>query len=156
MTEYQRLVEDFADRTRTNLHALRELQEEHPNVAVYEVTQFINSLLGLLILPQQRYFNSIPETPLGELEAQGWPMPKMVGDFNQAKDLRQLFRYLRNAVAHFNIEFIDDGQGHLTGLVVWNIDPRSRQITWKARLTLQQIEDLVDRFTDLILAEQTS
>lgn len=144
------LVKDFAQRTKRNLELLRRLQQENDDLEVYETTQLMNSLLGLLVFPQQRCFDRIPETSLNELIAEGWPIPRLVGDFSQARDLKQLVRYLRNAIAHFNIEFIAH-EGELAGLTVWNIDPRSKKTTWKAQLSFDEIEVLVEKFIALIL-----
>lgn len=151
--EYRNLVQDFARRTRRNLDTLRRLQAERPDLEIYEVTQLINSLLGLLVFPQQGYYTHIPETPLADLATQGWPIPKVVGDFPQAKDLRQLMRYLRNAVGHFNIKFTLDEQHQINGLQVWNIDPKTRNKTWEATISLEELEQLVERFVALILDE---
>ncbi len=108
--DYQNLVKDFPRRTRQNLETLRCLQAEQPSQEIYEVTQLVNSLLGLLVFPQQKYFNTIPEIPLDDLAAQGWPIPEVIGDFPQVKNLCDLIQYLRNAIAHFNIKFITDDQ----------------------------------------------
>ena len=149
---YQHVVRDFAERTRSNLHLLRKLQEDHPNLEIYEVTQLINSMLGLLVFPRESYVDRIPKTPLSELADQGWPMPKVVGNYPQVEDLRDLIRYLRNAIAHFNVEFLADGRGQITGLQVWN--EWQREITWKARLSLHDIELITEKFLDLLLQEQ--
>ena len=152
--EYQNVVKDFAMRTRENLEIIRRLQRENPDYEVYEVTQLINSMLGLLIFPQQRYVNGIPQTPLAELAEQGWPAPKTRGKFQQVQDLRQLIRYLRNAIAHFNIEFLSDKNQQINGLRVWNtFTPRNEPAvkTWEAELSLADIENITDKFIELIL-----
>ena len=148
---YHDIVKDFAKRTKKNLDLMRRLQQENPELEIYEVTQLMNSLLGLLVFPQQRYIKNIPHTPLDYLAAEGWPIPQVVGQFPQVKDLNQLIRYLRNAVAHFNIEFLADGQGQISGLRVWN--QWRGKITWRAELSLAEIEELVNRFFALILDE---
>jgi hypothetical protein len=153
--DYQNVVKDFAERTRKNLHLLRQLQQKDPDQEILEVTQLINSMLGLLVFPQQRYFNQIPQPPLSELKDQGWPIPQVVGDYPQVSVLRELVRYLRNAVAHFNVEFTVGENQQISGLKVWNYDPRRRRTTWKAELTLEQIEDITERFLDILRAEQT-
>lgn len=150
---YQSLVRDFARRTRANLDILRNFQKAQSDVEVYEVTQLINSMLGLLVFPQQRYFNRIPETPLGELASQGWPIPEVEGNYPQVKDLRELVRYLRNAITHCNLEFLSDEGEQISGLRVWNTNPRNDQTTWKARLTIEDIEKITDRFIQFLLKE---
>ena len=152
--EYQDLVSDFAERTRSNLHLLRRMQEDDPDLEIYEVTQLINSMLGLLVFPREYYIGRIPETPLGELADQGWPIPTVVGDYPQVEHLRDLVRYLRNAIAHCNLEFTVDSHRQITGLRVWN--NKRERTTWKAQLSLHDIELITERFVDFLLQERPS
>ena len=149
--DYQDLVRDFAYRTRKNNEALLNLQKVQPEVEVYEVTQLINSMLGLLVFPQQRFLNHIPRIPLAELADQGWPVPEVEGDYPQVTDLKELVRYLRNAIAHCNLQFLVDERGQINGLRVWNTNPRDRRTTWRARLTMQDIEKISGKFIQLLL-----
>ena len=148
---YEEVIRDFAERTRANLRAIERLQSEGGRV--YEITQLVNSTLGLLVFPQQKYVNQIPHLPLEQLEQHGWPIPKIRGDFRQVSDLNQLVRYLRNAIAHFNIQFIGDGQNQICLLRVWNTDPRSRRKTWEAELSVDDLRKISNRFIDLLLNE---
>ncbi len=153
--EYKKdLIEDFARRTRDNLCRLRTMQAD--GAEVYEVTALVNSLLGLLVFPQQKYVDSIPETPIDELSRHGWPIPEVVGDFPQVTNLRQLVRHLRNAISHFNVEFFPNHSGQIAGLVVWNVDPRSNRTTWKAKLSVSDLDAIAHRFIALILREDFS
>ncbi|MBJ6750983.1 HEPN family nuclease [Geomonas anaerohicana] len=153
---YEELVADFAKRTRQNLETLRLLQIKNDSgLSVFEVTQLINSMLGLLVFPQQRYFDEIPNTPLKELAATGWPIPRVVGDYRQPRDLRMLLRLLRNAVSHFNIEFLPDNNGEISGLRVWNTELRKPfKITWMAELSIDDLEKITDRFIALLLKDK--
>jgi len=146
---YHDLVKDFAYRTRVNLNALRELQKANPKADIYEVTQLINSMLGLLVFPQQRFIDSIPQIPLQELESEGWSIPVVEGNYPQVDDLRELVRYLRNAIAHCNLEFLDDGHGEIAGLRVWNM--RGGRRTWAAKLSISDIEKIADKFIELLV-----
>jgi len=127
--EYQNLINDFARRTRANLVPMRHLQTSHPELEIYEVTQLINSMVGLLVFPKERYIRQIPLIPLVELESQGWSIPNVVGDYPQVKYLNELVSYLRNGIAHCNLEFISDDGKQLRRLKIWNINPRTRQTT---------------------------
>lgn len=62
---YEEVIRDFALRTRKNLEAIETLQRL--DAGVFKVTQLINSMLGLLVFPQQEYVESIPRIPLEEL-----------------------------------------------------------------------------------------
>ena len=153
--EYEKLVQDFAYRTRKNLDALLYLKRTKPdnNIEVYEVTQLINSMLGLLVFPKERYFDKIPKTPLSELANQGWPISTVEGNY-EVKDLQELVRYLRNAIVHCNLEFLSNEKKEITGLRVWN--SRYGQTTWKASLTIEDIEKIAYRFIELILKDSNS
>ena len=164
---YTDVIRDFALRTRKNLEAIDVLAANHGKV--FEITQLINSLLGLLVFPQQKYVDSIPKTPLTELERTGWPIPRVRGKFEQVQDLNQLIRYLRNAVAHFNIVFIDDTNNNIALLRVWNMVPvrgedgkvqRGKdgklieQKNWEAELGVKELRGIADRFIDLLLEQK--
>lgn len=72
---YEDVVADFAKRTSKNLEALEGIQGQGEEV--FEVTQLINSMLGLLIFPREEFVGRIPEKPLTELKAEGWPVPNV-------------------------------------------------------------------------------
>lgn len=149
--EYSNVVRDFVARTRVNLELIE--QKAKAGEEAYEVTQLVNSLLGLLVFPQQRYFNQIPNIPMEELKAAGWPEIRVEGEFLPPRTLRDLMRYLRNAVAHFNIEFIPDGRGELWGLRVWNVNP-AHEVSWRAEIPLEALRLIISKFLELILEEQ--
>jgi hypothetical protein len=112
-------------------------------------------MLGLLVFPQQRFFDRIPEIPLADLAATGWPVPEVVGSHPQVPNLKELVRCLRNALAHCNIIFTADAQNEINGLELWNTrpdrDPRREQETWRVRLTIQDLEKISRKFIELIL-----
>jgi len=147
---YKEVIQDFARRTRKNLEAIDRLHAEGRQV--YEVTQLVNSILGLLVFPQQEYVDQIPHIALDELRRDGWPIPKVTGRFEQVRDLNQLIRYLRNAITHFNIKFIGDGQNEIEVLRVWNENDRGRK-TWEAVLSVSDLRGIAERFIEFLLDE---
>ena len=149
---YEDVVKDFAKRTKHNLAIIKALKEDEKDV--YEVTQLINSMLGMLVFPKETYFTNIPKKSLEELKTEGWVIPEVEGDFPQVKDLRELIRYLRNAIVHFNIKFCDDGFNRVIGIEVWNTLPGREDPNWKAKLSIVELESITDRFLDLILVEK--
>lgn len=144
------LLKDYAKRTVDNLQAIEQLGEDNPTLPTYETTQLINSLLGLIVLPVEQYFDQLPLIPIEELIKQGWKVPKVMGDFPQVKDLCELMMNLRHAVAHFNIQFLVDGNNQIIGLEVWNKHPREKKILWQAEIGIPELRDLLKRFVDLI------
>ena len=152
---YESLIHDFAKRTLANLDTLRLLRDKNPEVRFYEVTNLINSMLGLLIFPQQAFINEIPPTSLPDLEAQGWPIPRVTGKFAQVRNLNELVRFLRNAIAHCNVKFKAGEHEEIVGIIVWNNDTRKSGSpkTWQAELSIDEIEQITRRFVALILTK---
>ncbi len=144
---YKEVIKDFAQRTRRNLEVIEQLEAEGQEV--YEVTQLINSTLGLLVFPQQEYVNAIPPIPITEMKRMGWPIPRVTGNYKQVDDLNQLVRYLRNAIAHYNIKFIGDGKNRIQLLQVWNEHHGDK--TWEAELSVNDLRKITDRFTAMLL-----
>lgn len=162
--KYDNVIYDFISRTKANL----KLVEEHATqisqlknigstegsikeVEAFEVTQLVNSLLGLVVFPQQHYRNRIPKVPLSKLEAMGWPTPLIKGEFpDDLKNLADLMRYVRNSIAHFNIEFTSSNNETIDGIKIWN--NRDGVKNWSAFLKIEELTLLVDKFVDLSLS----
>lgn len=78
---------------------------------VYDATQLLNSLLGLLIVPKEKLFDEIPDISLNELspsewgDVSSWVTQNVNGELGHedSSTLRQFVRKLRNSVAHFHI-----------------------------------------------------
>ena len=104
MTGYE-LEDELISRTETNLRAIEKLHKQ--GVTVYEVTQLINSLLGLLVYPREAFLKRIPRISREAMIKIGWPLP--VERIGQFPDLRELVIKLRNGIAHCNIEFTTNG-----------------------------------------------
>lgn len=105
---YDNIDVDFAART---VKIIQQYDQcTRPGPENFEVTLLVNCLVGLLILPQQRRYDSIPDTPIEDLAQwsiepafiQNWGSPR--NGQNPPKTLKELVRRLRNAVAHFHIE----------------------------------------------------
>ena len=152
--EYGRVVQDFARRTLRNLEFI---EKNAASGEVFEATQLINSMLGLLVFPQQAFYDQIPVTPLAELEKQGWPPIRARGELPElpadANTLNGLLRYLRNSIAHFNIAFLPDENNQLHGIRVWNHEngKRSNPKNWEAEISLKDLRSLTRKFAGLIL-----
>jgi len=161
--KYEHVVQEFAQRTQKNLDFIYQ-HKNNPETKVYEVTQLINSMLGLLVFPQQRFFNSIPETPLGVLEKQGWPRieptPKIQASeyFMPCTNLRELISVLRHSIAYFNIEFLSRESGEISGIRIWNIDPYivNKPKTWEAEISIETLRSITGLFIESLEPENIS
>ena len=98
------LEDEFIARTQKNLRAIECLKEKGGEV--YEVTQLLNSMLGLLIFPKERLFEKIKNKSWDTMVEEGWPLPS--GDNAHVSDLKQLIKNMRNAVAHCKFNLTTD------------------------------------------------
>lgn len=68
----------------------------------YDVTFLINSMIGLLIVPKERYFQSkrLPDT---YIDAELLKQVQATITSNTDNSLKEIIRHLRNSVAHGNM-----------------------------------------------------
>lgn len=169
--KYDNVIYDFIDRTRANLRLIEEHAAKAPQsdgkgliegndreAKAFEVTQLVNSLLGLVVFPQQHYREQIPKEPLSKLEAMGWPKPLVKGEFpDDLNNLADLMRYVRNSIAHFNIEFTSSNNQTIDGIRVWNNRKENgkngKEVeNWSVFLQIEELKILVNKFVDLSLS----
>jgi len=145
MTGFE-LEDEFIQRTEKNLRAIENLSKK--GESVYEVTQLINSLLGLLVYPREVIFNNIPRITRKTMINEGWPLPDE--QIEQVRDLKELLNNMRNAVAHFNIELINNGNA-IEGLKFKNYAQDDKERAKPLWIGVYRLEPL-KRFVDMFLA----
>lgn len=134
------IVQDFAKRTLSNLESIKQNKELSD---VYEVTQLINSLLGLLVFPKEEFWDYIRPVPIANVPH----ADKIRTLTNESKtipaDLKALVEVLKHSVAHFNITFKrNDRSTYIEDIVIWNEYPKGN-IKWKAEATVFDLWDFV-------------
>jgi hypothetical protein len=155
--EYTDLIADFARRTVQNLDHVQE-QGLRGNAGVFPVTQLWNSLLGLIVLPRERDMGRIPSTPMTQLWSQGWPRLTTAG--TEHGTLHDFVTGLRNAVAHFNVEFIAGSDLEITSVKVWNQKYSRGRPTpdkrWEGRITVEELDRLARLVANLYVEKFAS
>jgi hypothetical protein len=131
----------FALRTRKNLEYIRHAFGQEEDVHV--VTHLVNSLLGIVVVPKERYFEeSFWSISLEELTRRGWPKWDVTIDDppeggSKTETLGHLIRRLRNAAAHGRFRFggePDSRQLSEVRLIVEDGPSRSRNPNWRAEI----------------------
>ena len=90
-------VADFAKRTKDNCEA---------TVGVpYEVTQLINSMIGLLIIPEQKIYNEITDGMISKDLFESISIGIQEYTYEEEHNLQNIARHIRNAVAHSRLKF---------------------------------------------------
>ena len=111
----------------------------------FEVTQLLNSFLGALAHPWERYrsdFHNIPFTA-----DDGWPrLPPALQTDKVPDSLTEALRLLRNGIAHGNIDFLQGPDGSIRAIRIQNYD-RGRR-TWGTILTVSDLRLFLYRFVE--------
>ena len=93
----------FAIQTRKNLLFIENARDT--NEDVHPITQLVNSMLGLIVLPLEKHFmNQIEQLEMDELVKQGWP--KLQITMGHCQNLGYLVKRLRNATAHGHMKLM--------------------------------------------------
>lgn len=145
---------EFARRTLANLRALPASKD------AYQDTALLSSLLAVFVLPHERAGR---ETPfMAELLSSysGYPLDEIVHvvrrqpakadtDLVLPETLREVPRFLRNAVAHLNVKPESSDGESLTHLLVWNTEPnRPYRTTFVARLDVVKLRSLAEHILE--------
>lgn len=105
-------TKDFIIRTKYNINHLN---------TPYEVTQLINSMVGLLIIPEQKYFKQITDDMIcGSLlnEIRGAIEKNTYDSKNTEISLQDITLHLRNGVAHFRMSFEENSNGEIANVII--------------------------------------
>ena len=138
---------EIARRTERNLRYIKsEFDCRGEDSPVHVVTQLMNSLLGLVILPRERYLEVANETAkLRELATQGWPEWKITK--GKADTLGQLTWHVRNAAAHGRIAFSSDSRYlHEVMITVEDSRGKGKSIYWRAEIKGDDLYEFCLRF----------
>ena len=150
----------FAQRTRKNLEYVKGAFDAGEDLHV--VTQLVNSLLGIVVVPKEKYFEeSFLCVDLNELYKQQWPKWDITFDEPKGKDrktetLKDLIRHFRNAVAHGRFTYTgvygDPDAREISEVIVTVEDkyPGSKDFNWRCEIRADELYRFCIRFTEYI------
>lgn len=138
----EQMLQDYAERTLKNLNYLEMCVTSYGR-QVYEVTQVINSLLGVVVFPHEMASASIPALALETLPPAQWPEP--VRDMNQYfVTLPEFLRCWRHAIAHGHIHFLPNADNDIESVMFEATCDHNRQnVDWKISLSVDEMFVLV-------------
>ncbi|MFA9394753.1 MAG: HEPN family nuclease [Halodesulfovibrio sp.] len=132
-----RVVQDFAARTMANYRYVRK-GTFYPSRDVYDVTQAINSLLGLVVIPMQAHSHVFENVPLSVLPTEKWPEALRNIETPFAR-LGDLMRALRNAIAHAEFAFASSNN-EISSVT---FSGTHRGSNWRMALSVEELEQLI-------------
>jgi hypothetical protein len=118
----------------------------------FEVTQLVNSFLGALAHPWEKYCTDLDELPLAKASELGWPeLCKEQDTDEEPKSLGEMLRLVRNGFAHGHLEYIPDSSGDIGRIRFWNENPKRKggKRTWGSVLTVEDLRRFLECFVAL-------
>ena len=146
MVTSRNTVYDFMRRTEANLNRIEEHAASDPNT-YFEVTQLINSAIGLLMFPSEDILELLPKRRLSEFLKEE-PAPKVIyGSYDGEHDptIAKAIKYVRNGFAHYNVYFANQNNV-IKGIYIWNRPSLKSRPDWVAYVSIQQLRELFTVF----------
>ena len=138
-------IKDFVIRTKDNI-----VHGDHR----YEVTQLINSLVGLLVLPKERYYKNINDNMI---DSQTFCAIRECIQSNKKLKLVDIVRHMRNAIAHFHIECKAEFETKVIDRIILTDDFRSDspKPNFKMILPISLLEQFLFQLADAVVKSIT-
>ena len=137
---------EIARHTQRNLEYIKaEFDRMGEDSHVHVVTQLVNSLLGMVILPRHQYLEVRNDcTPWKRLVRDSWPGWDITE--GAAENLGDLIWHIRNGAAHGRITFSSDSR-HLNEVTITVEDaPLGKPINWRAKIRGDYLYHFCKRF----------
>ena len=162
MSFYKQQEFDFIDRT-------KKIIKQYDNLVVpkeeekYEVTLLLNCMVGLLILPQQNWFNNLP-TDL--ITNKSWGIDeaeiKVIKDRelkDEDKTVANIARHLRNSIAHYRFEAFNNSKDEINSIKFEdyicckknNIEIKEQ--TFEATINLENLQEFVYKLSNDLVSQ---
>jgi hypothetical protein len=145
----------FAQRAWSNLLEIEEkFKQDGVEGRAHVVTQMVQSLLALLVFPQQKsFFEHFSQWPVNALDSEWLPTQ----EFGNTEKLGDLLRHMRNAVCHGLVafsgastqgpdcRFVDE-----ISVVFSDRSDRKADINWQVRLEGRQIKRFLYNLLEML------
>lgn len=162
---FQEFVKDFSYRTKQNMNIIDAIYQEHSddlNKKVYEVTQVINSLFGMIIVPYEKYGEQLTESEFSDTESykeikgliEELERSKVFIRSTYAKDKKGIgvfsfIRHLRNALAHsgngrLNFYPVKNNKDNIKAVYFMDKDDKNQNYFFCCKLSIKRIRDLCE------------
>ena len=150
MSIYKQQELDFVIRTKFILKQYEEIEVKEPNEK-YEDTLFINCLLGLLILPQQHWFDNLPTQSLDK----DWGITSSdITLINSKKNIANISRHLRNSISHYRFTVLPDKSGNIEKIEFidfYEKKDKKKIETFKATISLKKMKIFAEKFSNYLI-----
>lgn len=139
--EYKDVVRDFATRTLENYKMYH---------GEYEITDLINSSLGLFIFPQQKFFNNISDTWISN-ELLSELKKNAKSNYKENLNLKNICRHIRNGISHYHLKIKVNPKKEITGVIISDVNPKNEKENFKIEFSIELLKKFFIEFSETII-----
>lgn len=150
MSFYKKQEFDFIQRTKKIIEQYDSIHFENSNEK-FEKTLFINCLLGLLIIPQQYWFDNLPDTKTNN----SWGILESEINFivEDNKSVKNITRHLRNSISHYTFQIIANKSNEIEKIKFTDLDIKKKLKSFEANINIDNLKKFTYNLTDFLTAE---
>ncbi len=150
MSMYELFIKDFVVRTNKNLEYIEEKKENGDEV--YEVTQLVNSFLGLIVFPKEKAWDQIRKIQDFQSIMDNIEFDIRINTYSYKRrcmNLKNFVYHVRNAVAHGGIELFHDNN-EIKSIAFYDCIKNKRRIVEEFNIVMDisQIREFVKLFSE--------
>lgn len=157
--DYKQQEFDFINRTKEIIKQYDSLVVKNKGIKKdekYEVTLFINCLVGLLILPEQKWFKRLPLEAISEKE---WGISESQVMFikkGEKKNVKNIARHLRNSVSHYRFKVFRHSSKNIKEINFKDFKKTDRRVlTFESTISIEDLRKFTTKLTEYFLKEMT-
>ena len=112
----------------------------------YEITLLLNCFTGLLFLPQQYWFDYLPESIISRSE---WGLkPEHISFIRhgEKKNIKNISRHLHNAISHYNFKAFENSRNEISSIKF--TDYKNDDKTFEAMIPINCLKKFLNKFSD--------
>ena len=142
-------AKEFFERTIYNLNLYNTQNATCNNEFKYEVTQLINSLLGLIVFVKEEgiSFDSIQLSDIKSHADMVWNYCHREGGRLEEKNFKNFLRHIRNAIAHKRLSIKSSNTNEISSIVFKDKDQRNH---FEVELSVDELKNLVLKLSQCI------
>lgn len=148
-TDENNFAKEFFKRTMYNLNLYEHHNEICKEVFQYEVTQLVNSLLGLVVFVKEEgvAFSSIQLSEIKSESSISWNYCDRDGGGLEVKNFKNFLRHIRNAIAHKRLTIKSNDQKEISSII---FNDKDRNNKFEVELTIDEVKNIVSKLSQCI------
>ncbi len=118
----------------------------------FEVTLLLNCLIGLLILPQQIWYERMPLNLISESEWGIIDSHILFMQENEIRSIKNITRHFRNSISHYKFKVFSNSSNEINDIKFQDFNPNGIK-TFDAIIPIENFKVFVLKFSENCLKE---